>query len=116
MVRHCRGVLPNNTLACLYGLTEDVRQKRVLSDVDIRTHIADEAVQKVPLQRMTRMNRRSGDRVVVSLDGVQTNQLSSVLGPYAQRIRKPRDQSDGALPQPGQTLAVLLWVRLRLAK
>ncbi len=75
VVRHCRGVLPSNTLACLYGLTEDVRQRRLLGDVDIRTHIVDEAVQKVPLRRMIRMNRRSGDRVVVALVGVQTNQF-----------------------------------------
>lgn len=75
VVRHWRGVLPSNTLACLYGLTEDVRRRRLLGDVDIRTHIVDEAVQKVPLRRMIRMNRRSGDRVVVSLVGVQTNQF-----------------------------------------
>jgi hypothetical protein len=30
VVRHWRGVLPRNTLACLYGLTEDVRQRRLL--------------------------------------------------------------------------------------
>jgi len=65
VVRHCRGVLPSNTLACLYGLTEDVRQRGLLGDVDIRIHIVDEAVQKVPLRRMTRMNQTSGDRVVV---------------------------------------------------
>ena len=75
VVRHWRGVLPSNTLACLYGLTEDVRRRKILGDVDIRIHIVDETVQKVPLRKITRMNRRSGDRVVVSLVGVQTNQF-----------------------------------------
>jgi hypothetical protein len=28
VVRHWRGVLPNNTVACLKGLTEEIRQRR----------------------------------------------------------------------------------------
>ncbi|HXV61302.1 MAG TPA: radical SAM protein, partial [Vicinamibacteria bacterium] len=75
VVRHWRGVLPSNTLACLHGLTEDVRQRGLLEDVDLKVHLIDEAVQKVPLRRMIRLNQRSGDRVVVSLVGVQTNQF-----------------------------------------
>jgi radical SAM superfamily enzyme YgiQ (UPF0313 family) len=75
VVRHWRGVLPSNTLACLHGLTEDVRRRALLGDVDLRVHLIDEAVQKVPLRRMARLNRRSKDRVVVSLVGVQTNQF-----------------------------------------
>ena len=30
ILRHWRGVLPSNTLACLYALTEDVKRRRVL--------------------------------------------------------------------------------------
>ena len=30
VMRHFRGVLPSNTLACLYGLTEDARHLKVL--------------------------------------------------------------------------------------
>ena len=44
VVRHWRGVLPSNTLACLDGLTEDVRRRKLLGDVDLRIHVLDEMV------------------------------------------------------------------------
>ena len=76
VIRHWRGVLPSNTLACLHGLTEEVRRRRLLGDVDLRVHLVDEAVAKIPLDRIARLNRRSRERVVVGLVGVQTNQFS----------------------------------------
>jgi len=75
VIRHWRGVLPSNTLACLHGLTEDVRRRRLLGDVDLRIHLLDEAVARIPLDRIARLNRRAGERVVVGLAGVQTNQF-----------------------------------------
>jgi radical SAM superfamily enzyme YgiQ (UPF0313 family) len=75
VIRHWRAVVPSNSLACLYGLTEDVRQRRVLGEVDLRIHVVDEAVDRVPLDRIFRLNRRAGERVVVCLVGVQTNQF-----------------------------------------
>jgi hypothetical protein len=75
VVRHWRGVLPSNTLACLYGLTEDVRQRKLLGDVDLKVHLVDEAVRKVPLRKIGRLNRKPAERVVVLLAGVQTNQF-----------------------------------------
>src|SRR5208282_5044384 len=45
VVRHFRGVLPSNTLACLAGLTEDVvRQKRLGDSWNIKVHLFDETV------------------------------------------------------------------------
>ena len=75
VIRHWRAVVPSNSLACLYGLTEDVRQRRVLGEVDLRIHVVDEAVNKIPLDRIFRLNRRAGERVLVCLVGVQTNQF-----------------------------------------
>jgi hypothetical protein len=75
VIRHWRAVVPSNSLACLYGLTEDVRQRRVLGDVDLRIHVVDEAVTKMPFGRIFRLNRRAGERVLVCLVGVQTNQF-----------------------------------------
>ena len=75
VVRHWRGVLPSNTLSCLYALTEDVRRRAVLPDVDMQISVIDEMVQKVPLEKIARLNRRSGERAVVCLVGVQTNQF-----------------------------------------
>lgn len=75
VIRHWRAVVPSNSLACLYGLTEDVRQRRMLGEVDLRIHMVDEAVNKMPLARIFRLNRRAGERVLVCLVGVQTNQF-----------------------------------------
>jgi hypothetical protein len=75
VIRHWRAVVPSNSLACLYGLTEDVRERRVLGEVDLRVHVVDEAVTKMPLDRIFCLNRRAGERVLVCLVGVQTNQF-----------------------------------------
>jgi radical SAM superfamily enzyme YgiQ (UPF0313 family) len=68
-------VLPSNTLACLHGLTEDVRKRGLLGPVDFQVHAFDEAVEKLPLQKIARLNRRVGEKVVVCLVGVQSNQF-----------------------------------------
>jgi hypothetical protein len=49
VIRHWRAVVPSNSLACLYGLTEDLRKRPVLGEVDLRIHAVDEAVTKLPL-------------------------------------------------------------------
>jgi radical SAM superfamily enzyme YgiQ (UPF0313 family) len=74
-MQHWKGVLPSNTLACLHGLTEDVRERNLLGDIDIRVHRYDEMVDKIPIDKIVRFHRRSGERVVVGLVGVQTNQF-----------------------------------------
>ncbi len=76
VIHHFRGVLPSNTLACLYALTEDVKNRRVLGDeVEIRALILDETVQKINVRKIIRMGRKKGARTVVGLVGVQTNQF-----------------------------------------
>jgi radical SAM superfamily enzyme YgiQ (UPF0313 family) len=75
VVRHFRGVLPSNTLSCLHGLTEEVKRRGILGEVDIRVQLVDEAVAKVPLREIVRANRRAGEKAVVALVGVQTNQF-----------------------------------------
>jgi hypothetical protein len=51
VIRHWLAVVPSNSLACLHGLTEDVRQRRLLGDVDIQIHVVDETVTQIPLLR-----------------------------------------------------------------
>ena len=75
VMRHWRGVLPSNTLACLHGLTEEVRRRRLLRMVDLRVQTFDEAVDKLPLGKIARINRRKNEKVVVCLVGVQSNQF-----------------------------------------
>lgn len=76
VVRHWRGVLPSNTLACLAGLTEDVVQKKLLGEaVEIKVHLLDEAVDYVPVKRICRSQRGQDTMTIVGLVGVQTNQF-----------------------------------------
>src|SRR6266542_2062114 len=52
-MRHWRGVLPSNTLACLVGLTEAVQREQILGEgIEIRRYMYDEVVQKVPIRTL----------------------------------------------------------------
>ena len=48
LLRHRRGVLPSNPLACPHAFTEDVRQRHVLGTIDLRVYLCDESVQAIP--------------------------------------------------------------------
>ena len=75
VLRHWRGVLPSNTMACLYGLTEDVKRRQALrKDLDINIELLDEAVHKINVAQIVRRSRRPGWKTVICLAGVQTNQ------------------------------------------
>jgi len=75
VVRHWRGVLPSNTLACLAGLTEDVlAQERLGKSWRVKVHLLDETVDRVPVKRICR-SQRWGRKTIVCLVGVQTNQF-----------------------------------------
>lgn len=76
VVRHWRGVLPSNTLACLAGLTEDVAlHKRLGETLHVETHVLDESVDRVPIERVCRSQRDERVKTIVGLVGVQTNQF-----------------------------------------
>lgn len=75
VMRHFRGVLPSNTLACLYGLTEEVRRQKILGEVEIAITLLDEAIHKIPVAKIARRNGRKDTKAVVCLAGVQTNQF-----------------------------------------
>lgn len=75
VIRHWRGVAPSNSLACLHGLTEDVRERGMLGGVGIQTHVIDESVSRIRLHEIVRRNRARGCRALACLVGVQTNQF-----------------------------------------
>ena len=76
VVRHWRGVLPSNTLACLAGLTEDViRQNRLGDGWNVKVHLYDETVDKIPVKKICRTQRWGLAKTIVGLVGVQTNQF-----------------------------------------
>jgi len=62
VLRHWRGVLPSNTLACLNGLTEDIRQRRGLGDVDLRVHLVDEAVMPFRVEQLVSVSHSPTSR------------------------------------------------------
>ncbi len=69
-----RAWIPSNSLACLYGLTLNAIERRVLGeDVDIIPNANDETNQVVPIQSIIR--RLAGARGLVLLAGVQSNQF-----------------------------------------
>ncbi|MCL2012799.1 MAG: radical SAM protein [Cystobacterineae bacterium] len=76
VIRHLRGVLPSNTLACLSSLTLDVAQRKLLgSDTQLEVELWDDTVQKIPVASIIRKQKLPQRRVVVALAGVQTNQF-----------------------------------------
>jgi radical SAM superfamily enzyme YgiQ (UPF0313 family) len=76
VVRHWRGVLPSNTLACLAGLTEELlAQNRLGDSVQVKIHVLDETVDKIPVKRICRSQRSGHTKTIVCLAGVQSNQF-----------------------------------------
>ena len=75
LLRHWRGVLPSNTLACLRGLTERVATDGDLPGVSVRISCCDESVEATPEKKIYEEQQRSGVKVLVGLVGVQTNQM-----------------------------------------
>ncbi len=76
VISHFRGVLPSNTLACLYSLTEDVKAKKVLGEnVEITTDLYDESVHYVNVKKIVRQSRKKDTKLVVGMVGVQSNQF-----------------------------------------
>ena len=71
VIRYWKGVLPSNTLSCLYGLTEDVRARGVLGgSLKWRIELIDETVQRVNVRGILRAGRRRGTKAMVCLVGV----------------------------------------------
>jgi hypothetical protein len=71
-----RSHIPSNTLAALYGLGEDCRQRAVLGpDVDIVIRPVDETNTRVRPERLIAEIRRTGGKALICLVGVQTNQF-----------------------------------------
>jgi hypothetical protein len=75
-IQWLRSAIPSNTLACLNGLAEDAMRRQILGpDVKIVVHTYDETNRRVRPDRIMQMLQRSGERVLICLVGVQTNQF-----------------------------------------
>jgi radical SAM superfamily enzyme YgiQ (UPF0313 family) len=88
VIRYWKGVLPSNTLSCLNGLSEDVRERGVLGkDLEWEITLIDDTVQAVPYKRIIKENRRPGTKTVICLVGVQSNQTPRAAD-IAMKFRK----------------------------
>jgi radical SAM superfamily enzyme YgiQ (UPF0313 family) len=80
IIQWWRGFIPSNSLACVYGLGLDARNRRVLGDgVDIQIDACDETTSAVSTRRIIRRFKRVGNRGLVCMVGVQTNQYPRAL-------------------------------------
>src|SRR5512146_254706 len=75
-IQWVRSAIPSNTLACLNSLAEDARRREVLgTGVEIRLHTYDETNRRVRPDRIIKMIRKEGGRVLIGMVGVQSNQF-----------------------------------------
>jgi len=75
VIRWARAIIVSNSLAVVNALTEDAMRQSVLgSDVEIVPHWFDETVKRVPVKRLARQVRAAGDRAIICMVGVQSNQ------------------------------------------
>ena len=85
VIQWFRSAMPSNTLAVLYGLALDCKQRRVLGpDADLEITAIDETNAYVHVDRLIRELR--GRKSLVALVGVQTNQYPRSLD-MARRFR-----------------------------
>ncbi|NUQ66320.1 MAG: radical SAM protein, partial [Pirellulales bacterium] len=71
-----RAFVPSNSLACLYSLVQEAAQRRVLGpNVAIEPRLYDESHTVIPTRRIIARFQANGNRGIVFLAGVQTNQF-----------------------------------------
>src|SRR4051794_4478697 len=87
VIQWLRSPIPANSLACLYGLARDCRERQVLSpDIDLDIVAIDETNTRIRPDRIARQIRRA-DQGLVMLVGVQSNQFPRALD-IAARLRQ----------------------------
>jgi radical SAM superfamily enzyme YgiQ (UPF0313 family) len=79
VIQWFRSTIPSNSLAALYGLARDCRERDVLGDdVEIEIHPFDETNTRMHPKKLARMIRQAGDGMVMFV-GVQSNQFPHTL-------------------------------------
>jgi radical SAM superfamily enzyme YgiQ (UPF0313 family) len=80
VIQWAKSWIPSNSLACLYGLSLDAAQRRVLGDdVEIEIHAYDECNTVIPVKRIIRRFRDADNQGIVCLVGVQSNQYPRAM-------------------------------------
>jgi radical SAM family protein len=85
-IQWVRSAIPSNTLACLNGLAEDARARRVLGpEIDICIYTYDETNRRVQPSQIIKLIRAAGGKALICLVGVQSNQFPRAVdlaGPF----------------------------------
>src|SRR5437764_2739701 len=72
-IQFLRSAIPSNSLACMYGIAQDLAEQHVLGDdVDIEIHAFDESNTRLRPKQFARMIGKAGSGMVM-LVGVQSN-------------------------------------------
>jgi len=76
VIQWVKAWIPSNSLACLYGIAQVMAEKHILGeDTEIVVNPHDEVNTVVPVRTIIRRLKANGDRGLVCLVGVQTNQF-----------------------------------------
>ncbi len=86
VIQWYRSSIPSNTLAALYGLALDCRDRDVLGGTPIDIYEADETNTRIRPDRIIRAFRAAGNIGLVCLVGVQSNQFPRAMD-IARRLR-----------------------------
>ncbi len=79
-IQWLRSAIPSNTLACLNGLAEDSRRRKILGpSVDLRLRTYDETNRRIRPLRIVQQIKQAGGRGLIALAGVQTNQFPRAM-------------------------------------
>ncbi len=80
VIQWLRAFIPSNSLACLYGLVQDVQEREALgAGVNLAVKVYDESHTVIPVRRIIRRIKAGGGRGMVLLVGVQSNQFPRAL-------------------------------------
>lgn len=75
-IQWLRSFIPSNSLASVYGLALDCKDRSILGDdVIIKLHTIDEWNTHVNIEKIARMIHEDGDNGLIGLIGVQSNQF-----------------------------------------
>ena len=78
----------SNSLACMYALTERVVHDGILgAGVEVVIHFLDETVCRIPVRRLARTIQSAGDRAIICMVGVQSNQYPRAVDLSLQFMR-----------------------------
>ncbi len=86
VIQWFRSAIPSNTLAALYGLAIDCKERDVLDGTPLDIFEADETNTRIHPERIARAIEQAGGLGLVALVGVQSNQFPRAMD-IARRLR-----------------------------